>query len=401
MKPSIKDVAKACNVSTTTVSLVLNNKPNRISEDTKSLIQKVASEMNYRPNLLSRSLVTKKLGIVGLIVPNLSINFYSEFLQELIINLETNNYNVLIGVSNFDPETEKASVLKFLDYGVDAIILSGSYTNNNQNNNESIELLAKSRTPFLIVGGYAIGSPYTTLSLNHIVSGYLATKYLLDLGHRKIGIVCEPLDIILNKLWIEGYENALAEFGLNINRDLEINTEDEDITDYILDYLISKDVTAILISGDSITYNVFERAKEIGINLPEDLSIVYLGNSYAYNYSYPRLTCVTPPTKRIAQDVNGILKELMENPKGHIDYCYRPDLIVRNSTKPLTSKVMDWLMGKRFLNKILITTKLLQILEHKLQFAIIDRIKPLSCFIDIKMLLVPFVSNLINLENKP
>ena len=136
MKPSIKDVAKACNVSTTTVSLVLNNKPNRISEDTKSLIQKVASEMNYRPNLLSRSLVTKKLRIVGLIVPNLSINFYSEFLQELIINLETNNYNVLIGVSNFDPETEKASVLKFLDYGVDAIILSGSYTNNNQNNNE-------------------------------------------------------------------------------------------------------------------------------------------------------------------------------------------------------------------------------------------------------------------------
>ncbi len=58
-------------------------------------------------------------------------------------------------------------------------------------------------------------------------------------------------------------------------------------------------------------------------------------------------------------------------------------------------------MGKRFLNKILLTNKLLQILEHKLQFAIIDRIKPLSCFIDIKMLLVPFVSNLINLENKP
>lgn len=80
MKPGIKDVAKACNVSTTTVSLVLNNKTNRISEETKELVKKVAAEMNYRPNLLSRSLITKKLGIVGLILPNLCGSFYDEFL---------------------------------------------------------------------------------------------------------------------------------------------------------------------------------------------------------------------------------------------------------------------------------------------------------------------------------
>lgn len=335
MKPNIKDVAKACNVSTTTVSLVLNDKPNKISEETKELVRKVAAEMNYRPNLLSRSLITKKLGIVGLILPNIYGSFYDEFLQELILNLGQYNYNIILSLSNYDHENERSSVEKFIDYGVEAIILSGAYQPRIKEANEAVDLLAKSRTPFLIIGGYAMDSPHTTLSIDHVESGYIAAKHLLDLGHRNIGFIAEAMDENLNKLWIEGYKNALWEFNLDFNEDFIKIVDNKDRSSHILDYFLSKQITSILIGGRLLIYGIFCRAKEIGIKIPEDISIIAFDNSSAYDYIYPGLTCVTPPVREIAQDMGEILRELINNNSSKIDYRYKPELLIRNTTKAL------------------------------------------------------------------
>ncbi len=335
VKPSIKDVARVCNVSTTTVSLVLNDKPNRFSEETKTLIRKVAAEMNYRPNLLSRSLVTKKLGIIGLIVPSINVDFYGEFSQELITNFEDDNY-MLLGLSNYDPNKEKSIVLKFLDYGVKAIILCGSYRHKDQIANEAIQILAKSNTPFLVTGAYEIGCPYTTLNMDHIESGYIATRHLLELGHRRIGFISQQRDIKLNDFRLEGYKNALADYELELDQDLIVMDTDTK-SSYILDHLLTKDVTGALISGEQIIYNLYKRANEINIIIPEDISIVAFGNSYIYDYLFPRLTSVAIPTKEIARDMNQILKELVANTSEKRHYCYKPVLIIRDSTQVTSS----------------------------------------------------------------
>ncbi len=334
MKPRIKDVAIKCNVSTTTVSLVLNDKPNRISEETKALIKKVALEMNYRPNLLSRSLVTKKLGIIGIIIPNIKGFFYGEFIQDLINNLEENGYTVLLSLSNFDLEIEKASILKFLDYGVEAIILIGANTNKNSNNNESIDILAKSKIPFLIIGGYEIESEHNTISIDHVAAGYMAAKHLLELGHRRIGLVSNGIYSIFDRFWIEGYKSALNEFQLDYDEDLILLNIDKE-SSQILDVLISKNATSIIIAGEIFIYDILRRAKEISVHIPEDISIIAIGNSYSYDYICPRVTSIIFPTKIISQDMHRLLVDLKDTPNRKFDCCYKPMLHIRDSTRAL------------------------------------------------------------------
>ena len=240
-------------------------------------------------------------------------------------------------MSNYDHENERSSVEKFIDYGVEAIILSGAYQPRIKEANEAVDLLAKSRTPFLIIGGYAMDSPHTTLSIDHVESGYIAAKHLLDLGHRNIGFIAEAMDENLNKLWIEGYKNALWESKLNFNEDFIKIVDNKDRSSYILDYFLSKQITSILIGGRLLIYGIFCRAKEIGIKIPEDISIIAFGNSNTYDYIYPGLTCVTPPVREIAQDMGLILRQLIDTNHDKIDYRYKPELLIRNTTKPLVN----------------------------------------------------------------
>jgi len=333
LKPSIKDVAKACNVSITTVSLVLNDRPNRISEDTKDLIRKTADSMNYRPNLISRSLVTKQSGIIGLIVPNIKDSFYSDLTQDIINIMAFNMYTVLVGSTGMDPELEKSYIQRFIDYRVEAIIISKEFKSDDFEITEIIEILEKSKIPYIFTDNLNYNTSYPHITVNQTLGGYLATKHLLDLGHKKIAFLSGCSKIILNKLRINGYKEALNEFKIEWDEELIIEGNSTLISESnILNTLLEKGVTAVASSNDTLTYGVYKMAREMNLKIPKDISIVCFGNSKTHELVDPPLTCIAPPTKQIAKDIINILMNLINNSPEYVKFSYKPELIIRKST---------------------------------------------------------------------
>lgn len=339
MKPSLKDVANSCNVSTTTVSLVLNDRPNRISEDTKSLIKKVAIEMNYRPNLLSRSLVTKQLGIIGFIIPTIKSYIYSEYVHEIIDILEDNKFTVLIGMSKSQPMIQKDALLRFLDYRVDGLIISRAYSFNEYTDHESLEILSKTKTPYILTGPFEMETHYPSISINYQYSGYMAVKHLIELGHKQIAFIFDDEDTFLNELRFLGYKRALEEKGIMFDSEIIIKHSDV-YNKLFLDSLLSKGITSIATANDKTIIAIYQRARELNIMIPDDLSIISFTNSYAHDFMNPSVTRIVPPIKLIAKDVSNTLINLVNgNKTTQSTYYYKPELILRNSTKcpPLVS----------------------------------------------------------------
>lgn len=332
MKSSLKDIAKACNVSTTTVSLVLNDKPNRISEETKAIIKKVALEMNYRPNLLSRSLVTKQLGIIGFIVPTIRGYLHSEYTHEVINSLEGKNFNVLLSMSNSDPLNEKEALLRFLDYGVDGLIISRAYSYDKYIDIESLDILSSTKTPFILAGPLEMETDLPSISVDNRYSGYIAVRHLLDLGHKKIAFMMDDEDIFINNLRLEGYRMALEEMGIIFDEEILVESSYA-VNKFTLDYLMSKGVSAIITANDKTIISIYQRAKEINIGLPDDLSIISFTNSYTHDFLEPGITSIVPPIKLIANDIsNTIINLINGNNTNQSIYYYKPELILRNST---------------------------------------------------------------------
>ena len=126
MRTTVKDVAKAVGLSTTTVSLVLNNKPNRIPKATREIVLKAAKDLNYRPNHIAVSMVTKKTHTIGLILPDISNLYFSELAKVIEEQFHKYGYNVLYGNTNGTLEHDFEYLNLFIDRSVDAVIMTVS-----------------------------------------------------------------------------------------------------------------------------------------------------------------------------------------------------------------------------------------------------------------------------------
>ena len=122
-KYSIAEVAEICHVSKATVSRVINNSPNGVSEKTRQQVLKTIEKLNYRPNALARSVATARSGMIGLIVPDVSNFFYPKVIRGVMDYMDSKGYSVIVGNSDYDPAKEAKQLLNLVDKRVDGIIL--------------------------------------------------------------------------------------------------------------------------------------------------------------------------------------------------------------------------------------------------------------------------------------
>lgn len=333
MKVTIRDVAERCGMSVATVSMVLNGKTDKLSDATVKKALHAADELGYRPDQLAVSMKTGRTRTIGLIIPDVSNLFFAEVAkgaEEMSYSLQ---YNVFLCNSNDMAEKDLRYINALLDRGVDGIVLTASSDLKRVEIIQSFKEVQKAGKVLVLLDRVTDESGITSIALDHKLGGYLATKHLIDNGHERIGCITGPLAFDSARDRFEGYKKALDEAGLPIDMDLVAEGKYHVESGYELsESLIARGVTAIFASNDLIAFGIYKRARESGISIPDELSVVGFDDMYYSQLVEVPLTTIRQPAYEMgARAVKEVVEILQKGGTSGENIIFKPALIERNS----------------------------------------------------------------------
>ncbi|MEV0588576.1 LacI family DNA-binding transcriptional regulator [Nonomuraea sp. NPDC050310] len=325
-RPTIRNVAERAGVSKSLVSLVLRGSPH-VSEHRRQAVLQAARELGYRPNAVARSLVEGRTHLVGALVADLHNPFYAEFLDGLQESLHGDGLRMLIGNSQWDPAFEDEAVEAFLELRVDGLVLLGIAPTS-----ETL-IEATSYTPTVVVGERDIELAGVDIVVDDDQHGArLALDHLVGLGHKRIA------HIEGNRASrCEGYLMAMRRHSLAPYIMVEHSDCTEEGGRRSALALLTRDPrpTAIFAASDLVALGVLSAASELGLSVPDDLSVVGYDNTHLSALHPISLTTVDQPRRAMGRWAAAMLSDRISDP-GKVARLRQvePHLIVRRSTGP-------------------------------------------------------------------
>lgn len=335
MKATIKDIASLVGVSVTSVSLVLNNKPNTISDATKKRIFEVAKKLNYRPNQMAKSLVTKRSKMIGLIVPDIGNNFFADLAKKIENESQKFDYSLILANSNNSLSETIKYIDQFISRGVDGLVIA-FYTDEKQNDKEKlIEILNNYEVPIVTVDSWIKGLNMPGVSVHHSQGGYIATKHLIKQGHKKIGCITGMKGNYSSDRRLKGYMLALKEANISVSEEfIEEGSYQYDSGYSAAFKLIENGVTAIFACNDLMAYGAYQAIKEKNLKVPEDISVVGFDDLLFSKMLSVPLTTVNQDVFALGSKATELIIDYIENRlTKHEFHRLEPKLVVRESTK--------------------------------------------------------------------
>ncbi|KNF09745.1 ribose operon repressor [Gottschalkia purinilytica] len=335
MTVTIKDIAKLANVSTTTVSRVINNKYEGVGEETRKRILDLVKELGYQPNALARSLVTKRTSSIGLIIPDIINPFFPDLARGVEDIASKEGYSVILCNTDDDPDKEKKYISLLNEKRVDGIIFTGASTHSH----EHILELIKSGVPVILMDRRIDYENTFGVFIENFKGGYDATNYLISLGHKKIGCITGPLNTKESEERFNGYKKALKEAGIDFNEDLviESNYKITGGADAATELLEKQNVTAIFAFNDMMAYGVYKAAKLLGLKIPDDISVIGFDDVQISQILEPELTTVKQPIYDMGAESAKMLITRIKGKKIKKKIIkFKTELIIRESTKDVT-----------------------------------------------------------------
>lgn len=329
---TLKDVAKAANVSYATVSRALSGS-SQIGNDTRERIIKLCDEMGYTANYVARSMVKKKTDLLGFVVS--SIN--NQFMAELAFYAETcaraHGYNIMLCNSGPDLKQEKAVVKLLLGRQVDGILIVPQSSQTFEN----IQAYAE-QVPIVFLSENLRDQPQSYVAVDNARGTYMGTEYLYNLGHRDI-LYFGQRPTVTHQLRADGYIRACQKYGLKErffnNNDSPSSVE----TGYRLaKELFSRpiDYTAIFASTDSNAIGIMQAADEMGIDIPGRISLIGFDNIRSASLPRIDLTTVEQPKQNMATQAVEMLWDKIENgTQGYVHQILTPNLIQRGTCRKI------------------------------------------------------------------
>jgi len=336
---TMKEIAKKLGVSVSTISRALQDSP-ELHPETKRKIVEMAKEMNYQPNLLAQSLRISRTKTLGVIVPEITSHFFASCISGIQDTANSRGYNVMICQSNESIEQEKKNIKALVSSQVDALLISLSRETNHYGH---LYELYDREIPFVLFDRVNEDIPVSKITFNDAGGAYQVTHHLLDTGCRRIMYVSGPEDLYISKKRKEGYLSALAEFGLGEEADLIKYT---DLT-YEGNVKAAEEIAAmnprpeaVFCMIDPVAVDVLTVWKDMGIRIPEDMSLAGFTNNPTSAVVEPPLTTVSQPGYEMGKlSVSHLLDQLdgvaSDDP---ISIVLETMLIPRKSTKPLPLK---------------------------------------------------------------
>ena len=277
-RPTIKDIAREAGLSPSTVSLVLRDTgTTRVSHSTRKKVLEIAKRLNYRPNLLARSLVGQKSSTLGLVITTMLNPFYAEITQSIIDRAREDDYSVIASsVGNGGPEIERHYTHHLLDRGVDGLIICSALRND-----PAIHDLRERGVPFVLVlrkvDERPSEQPFDFVGVDDRRGARMVIEHLLKMGHTRIALIIGPQE---TSTGYYRYTGALAAFenrGLKVDSSLIYKGDYSRASGYNLALEIIRNksaVTAIFSANDIMAMGVLQALAEKNLKAPDDIALV-------------------------------------------------------------------------------------------------------------------------------
>ncbi len=320
---TIKDIAKALGISTSTVSRALRDSY-EISESTKQLVVDYAKNINYRPNPIALSLKAKKSKSIGIIVPAISNNFFSQVIDGIECVASNFGYNVII-TQSFESYNNEINNTGFLaSRSIDGCLVSVSaetadYSHFTNLQERGFPIVFFDR----IIDNHPEGHKVT---IDNEEGAYELTMHLLKNNYRKIAFISSPPNLYITAKRFDGYKKALSKYGIAVDESLikycphdgMYNNEAE----YVLHELFSKDnkPDAIFASTDPLTIACLSYCKKYKIKIPDEIALTGFSNLDITDLLCPSLTVVKQPAQRMGKLAAQLLIKTIESKRPVTDY---------------------------------------------------------------------------------
>lgn len=274
----MKDIASDLGVSVMTVLRALRNYPD-VSAATRAEVLQRAKELNYRPNLAARALVTGRTGLMGLVIPNLVHSFFAQLAVELSGVLRNQAFTLVISSSEGDPEVERQEIDRLLARDVDALLVAST-----QPTPEVFRRLETRKVPYVLLGRWFPGLAANFVGVSDEAVGSIATQHLLEIGCRHIGYVGgTQASAALGQL--EGYKRTLTSHGIRLIRKYIVSVDECAMPAFDAGYqaavrIINLDPrpTGVFCCSDPVAIGAMTAILDAGIRIPEDIALIGCGN---------------------------------------------------------------------------------------------------------------------------
>lgn len=321
---TIKDVAERAGVSIATVSYVLNNRAN-VSPKTREKVLKAARELNYSPNRIAKSLKTKKTHTIGVITEDITvfntpdiIDGINKFTGKCGYHVILNNLRLYRRLGNnysaigkyIDEINEVVRVL--LSRQIEGIIYVGAHPR------DVAGIISNLNIPIVYTYCYSSNAGDYSVIYDDELAAFEATEYLIKMGHKKIGIITGLVHSVSCQKRLKGYQKALMKYNLIFDpRYIRVGDWEYDSGYVRGKELLSIDdrPTAIFVMNDLMAGGVIDAANDLGIKIPDDLSLVGFDNKECSFFYIPKLTTMAPPLIEMGEKSAEILINLINNKK--------------------------------------------------------------------------------------
>lgn len=331
---TIKDIARIAKVSPSTVSLVMNDKPG-VHQETRYRVHKIAQALNYRPNLVARSLVKGRSHAIALLITSTLNPIFPEMAAGMDEVLRKHGYSLSIISTHGNDELEAIEIEKIRARGIDGIITSDALVDD-----ENIKDLVKSGYPVVSI----LRRIYDCEELDFVVvdgtkGGYMAAEHLIRLGHTRIGLINGPPNTSTGIERAGGAINAFEDYGLPVEHELIYQGDFFKESGYLgteqfLKLNAGRRPTAIFASNDDMALGAFEAIWEAGLKIPQDIALVGFNNVATTALQSIEITTVSQNKQEMGRlGVKRLIDKIEKNRGYNKPYhiVLEPRLIIRKS----------------------------------------------------------------------
>ena len=341
---TIKDIAKALDLSTSTVSRALNGSY-EIGNETKKLVLEYAEKVNYRPNPIALSLKEQKSHSIGVVVCEVANNFFSQAINGIESIAYNRGYHVIITQTHESFDREIANVQHLLSRHVDGLLVSLSAETTDVS---QYKYLHDKGFPIVFFDRVAADIDTHKVIVNNFKGAFEATELLINTGFTKIAHLTNSNNLLISKDRLNGFKAALDKHNLPFKQSWlkycdhggMIHDEVEIAVKQILNSEDRPD--AIFIAGDRLTTSCLSTLKKLGLKVPDDIAIAGFTNSDVAELFDPPLTVVRQPAFQIGQMATEMLIKTIESKRPVEEYITQEvetELIVRSSSKKAIVKI--------------------------------------------------------------
>lgn len=333
---TIRDVAKKACVSISTVSRAFNNYSD-INSATREKILKVSEELGYVPNIVARSLVSSKNYRLGLLIEDYDlVGLVGQMTFEVVMSFKNEatrqGFETVLLTTTSDMQKSERLDKLFRDKHLDgAFIIGLKMTDEYYNELKEIEL------PCVLMDIDIKSQMISCIGIDNVKGAFLATEYLIKNGHKNIAFINGSREAYVSYERLDGYNSALNRYGIPLKDSLvEYGSFTDKGAERAVEKLFdeSNDITAIFCASDIMAIGAINKLNELGLSIPEDVSVVGFDDIFAASFMSPKVTTIKQDRRKIGENAVNLLLNSINGQKTD-RLMMEPELVIRESVKQI------------------------------------------------------------------